>query len=563
MNTSICKLLLSKRGEDLYFESKLSDSAVSTAVACIALVIADASKHAQRIRAAKDWLLSHQNADGLYGDSPESPANLTATFMSYIALSRDTIHSQRLEQSRNELLKHFGDFSFASVKAYFLNAYGKDLTFSVPILAMATAAGFFKDSKAAWRSMPTFPFELAVLPERCFSLLNLPVVSYAIPALICVGIAQNFHAGIGPMKYIRSSISQRAMRVLLRKQPASGGFLEAAPLTAFCALCLCTAGLSEHPAAKNALDFLVKTQRPNGAWSIDHDLRQWVTSLAITQLAETFTDEEKFIYRKNIKQQQTTNIHPYSRSPAGGWGWTTCSGSVPDADDTAGAIIALHALGEGPSPTICNAIKWLLKLQNRDGGIPTFCRGWSKLPFDRSCPDISAHTYKAFSLYEKQLPDFLRRKIIKAKTRILQYLDDAQASDGSFTPLWFGDQLAANKCAPVYGSAVVLEYLSGAQASTLIERTKNYLLLQQHRSGGWGSWDSEHDYVIFTARCVQALKPFSDSQSAVLRAKKYLQPYIENPDSVPDEPVGLYFAHLWYHEKLYAPIFLAGCGEMP
>ena len=29
-------------------------------------------------------------------------------------------------------------------------------------------------------------------------------------------------------------------------------------------------------------------------------------------------------------------------------------------------------------------VTWLLDLQNRDGGIPTFCRGWTNLPFDRS-----------------------------------------------------------------------------------------------------------------------------------------------------------------------------------
>ena len=37
MNPSLRELLFSKRGEDLFFESSLSDSAVSTAVACVAL----------------------------------------------------------------------------------------------------------------------------------------------------------------------------------------------------------------------------------------------------------------------------------------------------------------------------------------------------------------------------------------------------------------------------------------------------------------------------------------------------------------------------------------------
>src|SRR5690606_25599498 len=40
-------------------------------------------------------------------------------------------------------------------------------------------------------------------------------------------------------------------------------------------------------------------------------------------------------------------------------------------------------------------VTWLLDLQNRDGGWPTFCRGWGKLPFDRSSPDITAHCMRA------------------------------------------------------------------------------------------------------------------------------------------------------------------------
>ncbi|MFG0247898.1 MAG: prenyltransferase/squalene oxidase repeat-containing protein [Phycisphaeraceae bacterium JB051] len=559
MKPSLHEMLLANRGKDLFFESTLSDSAVSTAVSCVALAIADAKTYARPIEAAKNWLRTHQNADGLYGDSPSSPANLTATFMSYIALCPDALDKKILEKTKNYLLSQFGDFSFQSVKACFLKAYGKDLTFSVPILAMATAAGFFADATSAWRQMPQFPFELALMPERVFHLLNLPVVSYAIPALVCVGIAQNAHASSGIFKWFRSAIKHRAMRVVTRKQPESGGFLEASPLTAFCALCLCKAGLADHAVTQKALNFLLKTQRDNGAWPIDHDLRQWVTSLSLTVISERLSEQEKAAYRQHISLQQTTKVHPYTRSRPGGWGWTTRSGSVPDADDTAAAIIAMHALGETATTCICDGILWLLRLQNRDGGIPTFCRGWSKLPFDQSCPDISAHVYKAFSLYESQLPTSLQKQVRIAKSRIVKYLKRTQAADGSFTPLWFGDQWASDKRAPVYGSAVVLEHLSGDQASDIIERAKQYLISKQHQSGGWGSWDNDHDYVIFTARCVSALKPFEDTHDAVTRGMTFLKPYLEHPESIPDEPIGLYFAHLWYDEKQYAPIFLAGC----
>ncbi|MCL2625165.1 MAG: hypothetical protein FWD31_16010, partial [Planctomycetaceae bacterium] len=585
----------SRRGGDGYFESRLSDSAVSTAVACVALEVAagrnapvaDTGHYADQIAAAKTWLLTHQNADGLYGDSPESPANLTATFLAYVALSRDGQYESELAKARAWLREQFSAssarnkaFTFASVRRGFLAAYGKDLTFSVPILALATAAGFFENADEAWRAMPQFPFEAVLVPESLFKYLNLPVVSYAIPALICVGLAQLRHRKSGVVKTLRSLAKAKALRVLLAKQPASGGFLEAAPLTGFCALCLCAAGMRDHPATHAALRFLLETQRDNGAWPIDRDLRQWVTSLALVALTPDLNDGEKQHYRNALKRHQTQTVHPFTRSAPGGWGWTTHSGSVPDADDTSAALIALHHLGEpATSIAVQRGIEWLLNLQNvagriapfpRDGGMPTFCRGWGRLPFDRSCPDISAHAYKAFSCFENDLPQPLQKRVVRAKLRILRYLHHVQRDDGAFLPLWFGDQDAESKEAPVYGSAVVLEHLQGFGLGTSdfrnesgqssrkpdMQKTVAFLLAAQHPTGGWGSCETERDDVTVTARCVAALKPYPEAQVAIERARNFLQPSIEHPETIPPEPIGLYFAHLWYSEELYGPVFL-------
>ncbi|GIX03570.1 MAG: hypothetical protein KatS3mg113_0576 [Planctomycetaceae bacterium] len=81
-------------------------------------------------------------------------------------------------------------------------------------------------------------------------------------------------------------------------------------------------------------------------------------------------------------------------------------GGVPDADDTPSAILALLRLyphakqlaaeyGQRIQRAVGMAIAWLLGLQNRDGGWPTFCRGWGALEFDRSAPDITAHVLRA------------------------------------------------------------------------------------------------------------------------------------------------------------------------
>src|SRR6266568_4695463 len=48
-------------------------------------------------------------------------------------------------------------------------------------------------------------------------------------------------------------------------------------------------------------------------------------------------------------------------------------------------------------PAAMAGIHWLLNLQNADGGLPTFCRGWTNLPFDRSAPDLTAHALRAWN----------------------------------------------------------------------------------------------------------------------------------------------------------------------
>ena len=139
--------------------------------------------------------------------------------------------------------------------------------------------------------------------------------------------------------------------------------------------------------------------------------------------------------------------------------------------------------------------------------------------------------------------------------RCVRFLRKVQRPDGSFLPLWFGDQHAADKSAPVYGTAVVLEHLAGA-SFPFLDRARAYLLSRQHASGGWGSADSDNDSICFTARCISALAPYPDARPALQRAARFVAPYVRHPESLPLEPIGLYFAHLWYSEALYAPIFL-------
>src|ERR1700753_2027547 len=83
-------------------------------------------------------------------------------------------------------------------------------------------------------------------------------------------------------------------------------------------------------------------------------------------------------------------------------------------------------------------------LQNSDGGLPTFCRGWGVLPFDRSGSDLTAHAIRAMPRDEK------------TTSRAMTYLARQQCPDGSWLPRWFGNQHAPDDVNPVYGTSRVL-----------------------------------------------------------------------------------------------------------
>ncbi len=544
--------LLSQRREDGMWEGHLSSSAISTSVSIFALSLIDATRYRSAIQQGAEWLL-RTSVDGTWGDSVESPPNMTATLLTYTALH----HLGRVPQTtRHHLTDVLGWHNEEELIRGVLDYYGKDLTFSVPILMMCALAGVIHD----WKKIPPFPFELALLPQSTFRFLQLPVVSYAIPALIAVGILQNRKRRTW-FTPLRQRFEGKAMQVLTTLQPADGGFLEAAPLTAFVSMCLAEAQYVSHSVTQACAQFLAATQREDGAWPIDTNLAAWVTSLSARALGGDLPDRQALA--DTIRRNATTRKHPFTGAPAGGWGWTNLSGSVPDGDDTSGALVALYTLLDGHYVAeVGQGIRWLIALQNRDGGMPTFCKGWGRLPFDRSTPDITAHALLAMSLWCDHLPKDMQPSTRRSMNRMLAWLEHTQTDGGSWYPLWFGDQDAADEHNPVYGAATLMDYLHSSgmpRAERLASRTVPFLLDSQDRFGGWGGTGGIPSKVTLTAKAIGALAPYRQQKAveqAIRKGVDYLYTHYENGTLYRLEPIGLYFSRLWYSEELYNPIFL-------
>jgi squalene-hopene/tetraprenyl-beta-curcumene cyclase len=314
--------------------------------------------------------------------------------------------------------------------------------------------------------------------------------------------------------------------------------------------------------------FLLETARPDGSWPIDVNLATWVTTLSVNALSalpgsrNPLTDADRRAIRDWLLGQQWTTEHPYTHAAPGGWAWTDLPGGVPDADDTPGALLALRNLGILDA-TVRQAaalgVRWLVGLQNPDGGIPTFCRGWGKLPFDRSSPDLTAHTLLAWKSWLPDLPQDLRRQVENAMGRATRYLIRAQQQDGSWAPLWFGNQHAPDEANRVYGTARVLAALD--PASLPAQRGFRWLRNAQNEDGGWGGCQGAPSSIEETSLAVQALAQTS-SREAIDRGVAWLVRSTDSGRKIEPAPIGLYFARLWYYEELYPLIFsIAALGH--
>ncbi len=617
--------LLAARTADGHWAGELSSSALSTAVAVIALTLVDRHRppaaYGALVRGGVAWLIQTRNEDGGWGDTTDSPSNVSTTALCWAALAiagtDDPPCVAALDRVRHFMRRAAGSLEPRPLADTISRRYGKDRTFSVPILTVLALAGLLdadgRDAEApsggespgggragsernasgragddhgeqgggsgtigsGWKHVPQLPFELAVVPPSWYRWLRLPVVSYALPALIAIGQARHRQRPTrNPLtRLVRYLARAQTLRRLEAIQPPGGGFLEATPLTSFVVMSLVAAGKSTHPVVDRGVAFLERSVRADGSWPIDTNLATWVTTLSINALARRpdwrglLRPADRAALRRWLLDQQYRERHVYTDADPGGWAWTDLPGGVPDADDTPGALLALHALGADDAEhreAACAGIGWLLDLQNADGGIPTFCRGWGALPFDRSSPDLTAHALRAWVAWRPALPDPLRARTERAITRAVRFLEQAQQPDGSWIPLWFGNQGAPDEANPVYGTARVLEGLAALSDVETIPASEHraalWLVDAQGDGGGWGGAPGVSPSIEETAVAVSALAtwrrlpraaPVRGIDDAISRGVQWLASATDGGRRAATAPIGLYFAKLWYSEKLY------------
>ena len=540
--------LRGQRNSAGYWEGHLASSPLGTAVALVSLAKFPAAKISRD--AAWTYLLHTQNPDGGWGDTDRSKSNLAATLLALSAHA--CAPSPHVPAEAIQKAEHYVE-NLGGLLAGLRRVYGSDLTFQTPIRMAAAFAGLMK-----WRDVDALPFELALAPRGIMGALGLPVVSYALPALVCVGLARQKQAvhWFVPWWLVRAACASSALSVVRQMQPESGGYLEAIPITAFCLIGLQAAGRADDSIAANALKFLEHTQRADGSWPVEVNLSVWNTTRALDALhaggllEEEYSPQEREGTRDWLLKQQVKSRNVYSNAAAGGWGWNHLSGSVPDADDTAGAMIALRLLDlPREHPALELGKRWLNSLQNSDGGWPTFCRGWQKLPFDRSAADLTAHAMRAFFALGGE-----------TKTG-LEYMRRNQRADGSFAPLWFGCEDAPDQLNATYATAQAI-LATGALAGagkTICDKAVSFLRSIQNSDGGFGGCIGAKSTAEETGLALRALSSVAEKTDPELeRTAQWLVERQRADGSWDPAPIGFYFAVLWYYEEMYPLCYALG-----
>ena len=176
-----------------------------------------------------------------------------------------------------------------------------------------------------------------------------------------------------------------------------------------------------------------------------------------------------------------------------GWYFEYANEFYPDCDDTAMVLTALArmritdpVLRDRVDAARRRALRWLLSMQNPDGGWAAFDRGCDKellklIPFadhnamiDPSWEDVTGRVLETLSLEGFAADD-------GAVQRAIAFLDSRQCEDGTWYGRW--------GCNYIYGTWLALDGLSRFDVDMRQERYQRavrWLRSRQNEDGGWG-----------------------------------------------------------------------------
>jgi squalene-hopene/tetraprenyl-beta-curcumene cyclase len=226
----------------------------------------------------------------------------------------------------------------------------------------------------------------------------------------------------------------------------------------------------------------------------------WDTALTLIALADGKVSNDTAAVSKGVRWLLDREVRrPGDWSLAnphlapGGWFFEYRNGFYPDTDDTSMVLMAMARSGMTSNPAIQRGLKWLLEMQNDDGGWAAFDRNinrqlLTKVPFadhnamlDPSCPDITARVLEGLGHFGYRVG---RREVDRA----ISFLEKTQTPDGSWIGRWGVNY--------IYGTWQVLTGLHRIgydMQLPMVRRAVAWLKSVQQPGGAWGESCRSYD----------------------------------------------------------------------
>ncbi|PYH81571.1 squalene cyclase [Aspergillus uvarum CBS 121591] len=495
------------------------------------------------------WLLSEQNPDGSWGLAPEIPGDVSTTTEAYLALKilGEDITSVPMQRARTFVLQAGGVAAVRVFTRIFLATFGLFPWTSIPqipvelvLLPSSLPINIFK--LASWARGTIAPLLLICHHQPVYPLPNGQSASNDyldelwtdstnknVPygkslwslaadrdaaglAFTVVDKVLYQLGGLRSVPFMRTYARRKCVEWILDRQETSGDWGGIFPPmhASMYALLLEGYRLDDEP-VRLGFEALERF-----AWQDEQGKRiqacvspVWDTALMTVGLCDAMSTDKGHLERAVswIRRRQIFDLRGdwrvYRPNLApGGFSFEYDNTWYPDVDDTAAIILA--QIKQDPksvsSFSVVQATKWILGMQNPDGGWAAFDVEndklfLNKIPFsdmdslcDTSCADITGRILEAFGLLVR-IPDksktvvHLYPQLRLACHRAIGYFASTQESNGS----WFGRW----GCNYIYGTSHALCGLvyfidEDKRVQRMADLAIQWLKSIQNVDGGWG-----------------------------------------------------------------------------
>lgn len=465
------KHLLKLQYPDGHWEGKIHINPRETAYYILtAQYIGIADK--EHTRRSANWLITHQHTDGSWGFFDEGgEGDISVTGIVALALEAAGVprKSRTLIKAREYIHTHGGPGAFDLFCKIFYVLY----------------------NKMSWdeKGIILPPIESMLLAkdaDQSINKMNAWIREGTVPAMVLKTLDKK------KLTAAEQSALKAAEFFIVSHQLEDGCWYTQLP-TSLSMIALYRLNWEKHkPRIMVSLEWLHKKQNPDG-YQRRFELSVWDTALAVVAFKESGASPvSKALLRAAdwlINAQTVAGGELWSDNFSGGWSYNPYNIIYPDNDDTALALMALsrttmksYTKEYKKKVAMERGKRWLLYMQNDDGGWATFARNQSEKTYkvpptaieDTSVPDITGHVLSALGKlgYKSDSPSI---------KRAIEYLKKDQTEEGAWYGRW-------GLCY-LYGTSTVLIGLNDVKEDMnqfYVRKAVAWLKKNQNKDGGWG-----------------------------------------------------------------------------